>query len=158
MKYNSWKILLCAMPTIGGFFIRRAQLRLGYTKEEAKWTHVTIYNEETCTLYESVASGVVKSHINKYIAKGIPTYLLDIKEPPEDIHKRCIDHMYENNNNEQTEYDYSLIFGLFLFSIGFPKKIINYFNNKNKDICTEYVSQVLKLKIFCPAEYYKKFK
>ena len=154
MKEN-WKILAVEGKSLIAFFIRRAQRRLGYSEEESRITHVGLLNVQTGYVYEALHSGVKKTPIQNYVNERCKVHFLDLKNYPYDIENRA--EKFMNHEDNIREYDYSLLFGLLLFSLGFSRKILDFFNKTIPHICTEYLSEVLDVNIYFPAEFYRSY-
>jgi len=152
---NNWKAFTAETKTTPGFFIRRAQRRLGFGGDAARQTHVGLLNKRTGTIYEALGSGIELTDLQHYLDEGIKINFLEKLELAEDVGEKAV--KFSKADGNQREYDFFLIFGLLLFSIGLPKKVLKFFNKKEDYICTEYLSNVVGEKLFLPAAFYEKY-
>ena len=159
--YKAGDVIAVESTGIVALFIRRAQRRLGFKVSDARVSHVGIIINSRGDILEAHGGGIIRSNVSKYIKKGIKFHILRHKHHNiEYIADTAI--LLAKYEGRQVEYDYSLIAGLLLFSLGLPAWVFNLFNKKHRYICTEYVIEVYAKyniiipktnKLYCPSQF-----
>jgi len=152
---NKWRAFTAETKTIPSVFIRRAQRRLGFKGRASDQTHVGLLNTNTMIVYEAIGTGIELTDFAHYQKNKTIINFLDKLELPDDVGERAV--KFSKEEGDQREYDFKLIFGLLLYSLGLPRRVLDYFNKRNRYICTEYLSKIADKNIFWPAVFYDEY-
>jgi len=142
--------------------IEKSQLRMGYTPEQARITHIAICINHHGDILEEERIGVRLWNIQRYAEQGIKCHVYRHKTAdPEEI-TRIAMRLSHNEDFSQREYDFTLMLGLWFVSLGMPIGWVDFFNNKKRAICSEYVLEVFvkagiikrkEKKLYLPAQW-----
>ena len=124
--------------------IEHVQKRMGFSKEHVKVTHIAFCINSHGDILEAQAPGIRLWNLAKYDKAGIKYHVLRHKTADPEELTRIAMRLSHNEDFEQREYDFTLLVGLWLVSFQFPLKILNFFNNKNRAICSEFVLEIFK--------------
>ena len=133
------------------WFIRRAQRRVGFTKEQSKVTHIAVAINRHGDLLEAEGGGIRLSNIEYYRQKKIKYHVLrHVSGRGEEIADMAL-RLSHSPDFLAREYDFLLIAGLLLMSVGMAAAKLSKFNNHNRAICSEFALEIFeKLGIVIP--------
>lgn len=120
--------------------IARVQKRVGFSAEASRFTHVGIEVDDGFIM-EALGGGVVKNHRNIY---GDTDFII-LRYPNLSCDEiSIVAYSLSKVNTKQRNYDYPLLFGLWLNSLGLPDWIVKTFDVGSLFICTQYLRQIFK--------------
>ena len=120
--------------------ISRVQRRVGFSEQASMFTHVGIETEDFYIL-EELGTGIEKTPGTLYSDRP---YIILRRTHIDREEISVVAHVLAKHKNKQREYDYLLMTGLWLHSIGIPKWIVPTLDIESRFICTQYVRQVFK--------------
>jgi len=142
--------------------IEAAQLRKGYTPEQARVTHIAICINRHGDILEAEGDGIRLWNVQRYDEEKIKYHVLRHKTADSEEITRMAMRLSHKEDFSQREYDFTLLIGLWFVSLGMPIKLVDFFNNKNRAICSEFALEVFvkagiikrkEKKLYFPAEW-----